>query len=98
MAADRHGRSSGEGSSNHDDSNKRHQRFLAGSGPAQQQAEVVLLEALSEKLGVSLQRKRFDLDDGWFEVDGADEVGQHVGFASPANAKRLGLLVEALGG
>jgi len=28
----------------------------------------------------------------------ADEVGQHIGFASPANAKRLGLLVEALGG
>ena len=73
MTAGRQARTFGEGTSNYDDANKRHQRFLAGSGPAQQQAEVVLLEALSDKLGVSLQRKRFDLDDGWFEVDGYAE-------------------------
>lgn len=72
--------------SNDNGVNNRHQRFLAGSGPVQQQAEVVLLGGLADKLGVTLERKRFDLDDGWFEVDGfcespsiACEVWAHLG-------------------
>ncbi len=73
MTTSRPARIAREGTSNYDGVNRRHQRFLAGSGPAQQQAEMVLLETLSDKLGVMLQRKRFDLADGWFEVDGYSE-------------------------
>jgi hypothetical protein len=73
MPASRQARGFDDRPSNYDGANRRHERFLAGSGPAQQQAEVVLLEGLSEKLGVKLERKRFDLEDGWFEVDGFSE-------------------------
>ena len=52
--------------------------------------------------GVSSELDRLAGLSGGQRRDGmaglADVVGQHVGFASPANAKRLGLLVAALGG
>lgn len=45
----------------------------SGTGPIQQQVEAWMLGALSEKLGVTLSRQRFDLENGWFEVDGFSE-------------------------
>ncbi len=66
----------------------------------QNRREEWLLNALSEKLGATLEKRRFDLEDGWFELDGFSEeptilceVWSNAGL--PKSAQRGKIMTDA---
>lgn len=59
-----------------------------------------LLDALSKELGTQLTSKEFELDDGWFEIDGYSDDPSVLcevwaNFGLPKNAQRGKIMTDA---
>jgi len=68
-----------------------------GDSSEQQEVEEWLVAALSKKLGITLSKKRWPLDEGsWIEIDGYSQYPQvlceawaHIGVPKPAQKNKV---------